>query len=145
MGRWKCWKATGLSNAGIHSPPCSRWWDSGAALLLDISNAAHRAIHPRREIGDGLGRAGVATTRVRSLSATPSIGSRRFDAATDCKLPDRTLDVKFDAGHLREQIDIGDADCAAAEFHVGRHQVERLHQHPDVLEDERIGERAVFP
>ena len=66
-------------------------------------------------------------------------------AATERKLTDRALDVEFDPGHLREQIDIGAADRASAKSHVGRHQVERLNQYADVLQDERIGERAVLP
>ena len=69
----------------------------------------------------------------------------RLRAATKRKLTDRALDVEFDPGHLREQIDIGASDRTAAEPHVGCHQVERLDQYADVLQDERIGERAVFP
>ena len=74
-----------------------------------------------------------------------SVGDARFRAATKRKLTDRTLDVEFDPGHLREQIDIGASDRTSAEPHVGRHQVERLSQYADVLQNERICERAVLP
>ena len=65
--------------------------------------------------------------------------------AAERKLADRALDVKRDAGHPGEQVDIGAADRAAAQSHVGRHQVEGLQQHAGILEDQRIGDRAVFP
>jgi hypothetical protein len=41
-------------------------------------------------------------------------------------LAKRTLDVKIDAGHLREQIDIGDADGAAANFRRTKSVLPRL-------------------
>src|SRR5215475_7352343 len=66
-------------------------------------------------------------------------------AATKSELPDRALDVEFDARHPREQIDIHAPDRASAEPHLGRHQIERLHQDADILENERIGEGAVLP
>src|SRR5580658_898759 len=82
----------------------------------------------------------LADSRARLLA-----GNGWFWPATDGKLPDRPLDVEFQSGHLREQIDIVGSDRAAAESHVGRHQVERLEQRADILQDKRIGNGAVFP
>ena len=59
--------------------------------------------------------------------------------------PTGPFDVEFDARHLCEEIDIRDPDRTTAEPHVGRHQVKRLHKHADVLQNERIGDRAVLP
>jgi hypothetical protein len=50
-----------------------------------------------------------------------SSGRVQFRSATERKLTDRPLDVKCNARHFREQIDIGDFDSASAEPHVGRH------------------------
>ncbi len=69
----------------------------------------------------------------------------RFCAAAKRKLTDRALDVEFDPRHLREQIDIRAANRTAAEPHISRHQVKRLHQYADVLQNKRIGDRAVLP
>src|SRR5215470_698964 len=74
-----------------------------------------------------------------------SVGRTGLLGATERELTDRALDVEFDPRHLGEQIDVDAADRAAAEPHVGRHQVERLHQYASILEDERVGERAVLP
>ena len=74
-----------------------------------------------------------------------SLGSLRLQAAAKRELPDRAFDMEFNPGHFREQVDIGAPDRASAQSHVGRHQVERLNQHADILQDQRIGERAVFP
>ena len=54
--------------------------------------------------------------------------ARRFRrrGMTDSKLSDRAFDVKRDARHFREQIDIDASDCAATESHFGCHHVERL-------------------
>ena len=99
-----------------------------------IFRARRTPILPAREPGDGPGRADAR-----------SVGSRRWRAATKRELTDRTLNVEFDPGHFGEQIDIGAPDRASAKSHVGRHQIERLNQYAGVLQDERIGERAVFP
>jgi hypothetical protein len=40
----------------------------------------------------------------------------RFRAVAQRKLAERTLDMEIDAGHFREQIDIGNADRTAANF-----------------------------
>jgi predicted enzyme related to lactoylglutathione lyase len=80
-----------------------------------------------------------------AAAAAASAEMLLFRAATDGKLADRAFDMEFDAGHFREQIDIGGPDCTAAEAHIGRHQIERLHQYADVLEDKRVSDRAVFP
>ena len=53
--------------------------------------------------------------------------------------------MEFDPGHLREQVDVGAPDCTSAEPYVGGHEVEGLSQYTDVLENERISERAVLP
>ncbi len=74
-----------------------------------------------------------------------SVGSFRGRAATDRKLTDRSLDVEFDSRHLCEQIDILDPDRKSDQSHVGRHQIERLRQYPDVLQNERIGDGTVLP
>src|ERR1700721_1677541 len=66
-------------------------------------------------------------------------------AATERKLTDRTFDVEFDSSHLGEQVDIDAPDSASTQPHVGRHQVERLDQYADILQDERIRNRTVFP
>src|SRR5262249_58240324 len=71
-----------------------------------------------------------------------SVGPSRSHLAPERKLTHRTFDMKFDARHFGEQIAIADADRASAQPHVGRHQIERLHQYADVLENERIGNRA---
>ena len=71
--------------------------------------------------------------------------SFRARSTTKCKLTDGPLDVEFDPGHLREQVDVGAADRTAAEPHVGGHKVQRLCQHADIFEDELIGDRAVLP
>src|SRR5258708_37615589 len=75
----------------------------------------------------------------------PLIGGLRLPAATDCELADRALDVEFDPRHLREQIDIAGPDRASTQAHIGRHQVERLEQYADILQDQRIGDRGVLP
>src|SRR5215831_744303 len=82
-----------------------------------------------------------AASRWRAVS----VGKLRFHAATDRKLTDRTLDVEVDPRHLREQLNIGDPDRASAQPHIVRHQVECLHQCADILENERIRDRAVLP
>src|SRR5208282_5696169 len=87
----------------------------------------------------------VAVPKPRRAPREASVGSFRFRAAADRKLTDGSLDVEFDSRHLFEQIDIGDPDRTAAEPHVRRHQVKRLHEHSDVLQYERIGDRAVLP
>jgi len=69
----------------------------------------------------------------------------RVPAATDCELTDRALDMKFDPRHLREQIDIAGPDRASTQAHIGRHHVQRLDQHADILQDQRIGDRGVLP
>ncbi len=74
-----------------------------------------------------------------------SVGSRRLRAAADHELTDRAFDVEFDPRHLREQLDIDAPDRTSAEPHVGRHHVERLDQDADILQDERICDRAVLP
>src|SRR5262249_52115649 len=74
-----------------------------------------------------------------------SVGSLRFHAATNRKLTNRALDVEFDPRHLREQLDIGAPDRTSTEPHIGRHQVKRLHQYADILQNERICDRAVLP
>src|SRR5450631_1660607 len=66
-------------------------------------------------------------------------------AATDCELTDRAFDVEFDPRHLREQLDMAGPDHASTEAHIGRHQVERLDQYADILQDQRIGDRGVLP
>ncbi len=63
-----------------------------------------------------------------------------WSCAANRKLTDRAFDVDFDPRHLREEIDIGNPYRASAETHVSRHQVERLDQHADILEDQRIGD-----
>src|SRR5213083_1795656 len=70
---------------------------------------------------------------------------RRFRAATERELTNRPFDVELDPRHPCEQVDIGGAEGASAKFHVGRYQIERLQQDTHVLENERIGERAVLP
>jgi predicted enzyme related to lactoylglutathione lyase len=62
----------------------------------------------------------------------------------------RALHVELNPGHLCEQIDIGDPDIGdpdrtSAKPHFGRHQVERLSQYSDILQNERICNRAVLP
>ena len=137
--RLNCRVAAGSSNARTPRAPYSRWRENEAAALSDISSASHRAILPI-----ALGRAMVLVSRGLTLDLShagamnQSVGSPRFRAATKRKLTDRTLDVEFDPRHLREQIDIGVPDRASAEPHVGRHQVERLSQYADVLQNERI-------
>src|SRR6266436_1435842 len=74
-----------------------------------------------------------------------SVRGPRFRLAPERELTNWTLDVKFDLRHFGEQIDIADADRASAQPHVGRHQIERLHQCADILEHERIRDRAVLP
>jgi hypothetical protein len=81
----------------------------------------------------------------RAEASRSSVGSVRFRAATERKLTDGSLDVEFDSRHLFEQLDIRDPDRTYAEPHAGRHQVEGLGQYADVLENERIGDRAVLP
>src|SRR6266404_28666 len=83
--------------------------------------------------------------RCQSLRRAVSVGRLRFHAATDRKLTDRTLDVEVDTRHLREQINIGDPNRASAQPQIVRHQVECLHQCAGILENERIGDRAVLP
>jgi uncharacterized protein len=78
-------------------------------------------------------------------TAETSVGSVRFRDAADRKLTDWPLDVELDARHLCEQFDVRDPDRTPAELHVGRHQVERLHQGADVLQNERIGDRTILP
>ena len=56
-------------------------------------------------------------------------------AAAEHKLTDRAFDVEVDPRHPREEIDIGDPDRASAEPHIRRHQIERLHQDADVLQN----------
>jgi hypothetical protein len=72
---------------------------------------------------ESLGRAGLPRVLVAARS---SVRSPRFGAAADRKLTDRALHVKFDPGHLREQIDVRDPDRTSAEPHVGGHKVECL-------------------
>ena len=88
-------------------------------------------------------RVGRCVSRAEALRS--SVGSVRFRAATERKLTDGSLDVESDFRHLCEQIDIRDPDRTSAEPHAGRHQVEGLRQYADVLENERIGDRAVLP
>src|SRR5262245_33637177 len=66
-------------------------------------------------------------------------------AATKRKLANRALDVEFEPGHPCEQIDIGGPDRTSAEPYISSDQVERLSEHTNVLQEERIGERAVLP
>ena len=73
------------------------------------------------------------------------LGSSNFQAATKRKLSDRALDVELDPGHLCEQIDVGGTDRTSAEPRICRDQVERLSQYADILQKERISERAVLP
>jgi hypothetical protein len=68
-------------------------------------------------------RAKLEAVRVGWTTAR-SAGSRRLRAAAKGKLTDRALVVEFDAGHFREQVDVGAPDRTAAK---------------------RIGERAVLP
>ena len=49
------------------------------------------------------------------------------------------------AGHFREQVDIVSADGAAPEVEIGGGEVERLQEHADILQDQRIGDPAVLP
>src|SRR5262249_24518381 len=78
-------------------------------------------------------------------NSTLLIGGSRFRASTKRKLTDCSLDVEFYTSHLRKQIDIGGPDRTSAEPHVIRCQVERLSEYADVLQKERICERAVLP
>src|SRR5207245_623089 len=71
--------------------------------------------------------------------------SRRLPPTSERELTDWALDVEFKPRHLCKKIDIASADGAAIEAHVGGCQVERLDQAADVFQDERIGDRAVFP
>ena len=66
-------------------------------------------------------------------------------AATKRKLTDRALDVNLKARHVCKQADISSSDRASAKPKVGQHDIKRLHEHANILEDERIGDRAVFP
>jgi predicted enzyme related to lactoylglutathione lyase len=78
-------------------------------------------------------------------AARLSVGRPRFRPAAKRKLTDRAFDVELDCRHFREQLDIGTPDRASAKPHIGRHHVERLNQYADVLQNERICDRAVFP
>src|SRR5271155_833161 len=125
MARPQCQAALGSSIAPTLRAPYSRCLIGAFAKLSYISSAPHRA--------------------TRRCDEVRSVGSFRFRAATDRKLTDGSLDVEFDSRHLCEQIDIRDPDRASAEPHVGRHQVERLRQYTNVLQNERIGDRAILP
>src|ERR1700744_5555916 len=70
---------------------------------------------------------------------------RSLHAAAECELPDRTFDMKIETCHPGEQIDVIGPDRAPTEAHVGGSHIERLDQHAHVLQDQRVGERAVFP
>ena len=69
-----------------------------------------------------------------------SIGIPLFCAAANRKLTDRALGMEFDPRHLREQVDIGTTNRTSTEPHICRHQVKRLKQYADVLQNERICE-----
>src|ERR1700745_301444 len=71
--------------------------------------------------------------------------SLRFTAVSDRKLPDRALNVEIDPLHSCKQIDIDATNRTAAKSHGGRHEVKGLRQYADVFENERIGDRAIFP
>jgi uncharacterized protein len=98
-----------------------------------------RATRPARGGGDGPGDFGGS-----ALGSVP-FGGLRLHATADCKLTNGSFDVEVDPRHPGEKVDIDAPDGTSTESHVGRHQVERLRQYPDVLQDERIGDRAVFP
>src|SRR5262249_7548794 len=50
----------------------------------------------------------------RSPMPSLCVGTPRFHLAPERELTDRPLDVKFDARHFGEKIDIADADRASA-------------------------------
>lgn len=87
----------------------------------------------------------VETEFARHFGPNLLVRRPRCCAATNRKLTDWTLDIKFDPSDPREQINIDTANGAAAEAHIGRHHVERLHQYADVLQNKRIRDRAIFP
>ena len=66
-------------------------------------------------------------------------------AAAEGELTDRALDMESDPRHLFELIDIRDPDRASAKPHPGRHEVKRLGENAGILENQRIGNRAVLP
>jgi hypothetical protein len=74
-------------------------------------------------------------------------GCRRFlfAAAAERELTDRALDVEFQSRHFRKQLDIVGSDGASTQPQGGRGQIQRLKNHTDILEDERVGDRAVLP
>src|SRR5262245_3576793 len=156
MAQLPCRAAPGSFTAPTRRAPFSRCWTGASAKPPDILFRAHRAI-PRT---NGLPRVSVSeNSRLFAIAgriidiwqpypagaARSSVGSPRSSAAADRKLTDRALDVKFDPGHFREQIDVRDPDRTSAEPHVGGHEVECLNQYADVLQNERIGNRAVLP
>ena len=53
--------------------------------------------------------------------------------------------MKGQPGHTGEKVDVANADGAGAKLHLRRHQIKRLHQDADMLENQRIGEAAIFP
>src|SRR5258708_924119 len=135
----------GRSLLARHSPACSPTTASPSAWTAKAPGGTawtklYRGSHGLRESTSRSltcsGRAGP----VRLL-----IGGSRLFTATDGKLTNRALDVEFDPRHLREQIDIGGADRTSTQPHIGRHHVERLDQYPDILQNQRIGDRAVLP
>src|SRR5581483_2805200 len=75
----------------------------------------------------------------RPLRACRSLFRTVLAAAAERELTHRSFDVKFKSGHLGKLVDIVGPDRASAKPHVGRGQVERLHQYADVLEDQGIG------
>src|SRR5262249_51838570 len=122
-------------------PPLYVWWDRNS-----VAPSRGGACYIIPENSAIAGRASSSfSSRCPAGAARWSVGSPRFGAAADRKLTDRALHVKFDPGHLREQIDVCDPDRTSPEPHVGGHKVECLHQYADVLQNERIGDRAVLP
>ena len=83
----------------------------------------------------------MARTEVSS-GVSPLYGMKRTSSSASRVLTDRALE--FDPRHLREQIDIG-ARSHIRRAHVSRHHVERLNQYADILQNERICDRAVLP
>src|ERR1700677_1084771 len=156
MARLQCRAALGSSIAPTLRAPYSLCLIG--AKLSSISTARHRATRrSAKGLDSGIADFAIAppTLAARSPFAWPSrghteavrssVGSFRFRAAADRKLTDWSLDVEFDSRHLCEQIDVRDSNRTSAEPHVGRHQVECLRQDTDVLQNQRIGDRAILP
>ena len=109
--------------------------DAGISSQCRLESLARAALHPNRtrERKPVLAPACRCPTE---RAAGSSIGRRRHRGTAEGELPNRPLDVKFDVGHFREQLEISDADRAAAQPHIGRHQVEGLHQHAGILQNQ---------